>query len=651
MTRKDFLIDCLLCILFKISGPLLRCFPKAFGLALGRWLGGVYYFFDARHRVLVYSNLKTVFGGKLPLAELNKLTREFYRTFGENIMEVFLIPLVDKNYLKEYIEIKGQENVQAAFERGKGVILLAMHEGSWELSNIICAHLVFPFNFFVRDQKFPRLDKILNSYRTQQGCRIIQRENQLRQLIEVLKKNEAIGITADQGGKSGTVVNFFGRSASMSTGGVKLALKSGATIIPCYYVRLNGPYIRVIFGTPFEVKKAGQRNKDVHDNLQELTRVFEKFILSYPKEYLWSYKIWKYGLDKNVLILSDAKAGHLRQAEAIAEHLSECLKERKNTAAVDIIEVRFKNKFSKLALTLSACLSGRYCCQGCLSCLKVLLTKETYDSLIGKKYDFVISCGSSLAVVNFLMARENLAKSIAVMRPSIFSVRKFDLVVMPRHDYPPRRRNVVITDGALNLINEQYLKEQSGKLTKSIAHSVQQSTKPYIGLLIGGDSKKFRLDKDLVSHVIKQAKLAAQDLNADILVTTSRRTSPELENLIESEFRDYPRCKLLVIANKKNIPGAVGGILGLSSIVIASPESISMICEAANSKKYVLVFSAPGLDARHRRFLNHFKKSRYISLVEADDLGRAIADLWRNKPQMNSLNDDSRLREAVKLLI
>lgn len=356
-------------------------------------------------------------------------------------MEIFLIPLVDKNYLKEYIEIKGQENVQAAFEKGKGVILLAMHEGSWELSNIICAHLVFPFNFFVRDQKFPRLDRILNSYRTRQGCRIIQRENQLRQLVEVLKKNEAIGITVDQGGKSGAVVNFFGRSASMSTGGVKLALKSGATIIPCFYVRLNGPYIRVIFGAPFEVKKTDKRDKDVHENLEGLIKVFERFITAYPKEYLWSYKIWKYGLDKKVLILSDGRAGHLRQSQAIAGYLRDCLKERNNTAALDVIEVKFKNRLSKSALTLSACLSGRYRCQGCLACLKALLSKETYDCLTGKKYDFVISCGASLAAVNFLIARENLAKSIAVMRPSIFSVRKFDLVVMPRHDRPPQEKH------------------------------------------------------------------------------------------------------------------------------------------------------------------------------------------------------------------
>lgn len=659
MTKRDLIIDYLLCSLFKLSGPLVRRMSKAFSLSLGRLLGGLVYYFETEHRAVAYSNIKTAFGQRLAPQELRKLTHEFYRTFGENIVEIFLIPQVDKNYLKRYIEIVGQENVQAAFDRRKGIILLAVHEGSWELSNIICAHLAFPFNFFVRDQKYPRLDRILNLYRTQQGCRVIQRQNQLRQLIEVLKKNEAIGITADQGGKTGALVDFFGRSASMSTGGVKLALRSGAAIIPCFYVRLKGPYIKVIFAPPFEVKKSGERDKDVQDNLGQLVSVFEKYISLYPKEYLWFYKIWKYGLDKNILILSDAKAGHLRQSQAVSGHLGECLKLRNNTATVDTVEVRFKNRFARRALSLSICLSGKYRCQGCLKCLKATLDKQTYAALIGKKYDFIISCGRSLAPVNFLLARENLAKSVVIMRPSSFTgTRRFDLVIMPRHDRPPRRKNIITTEGALNSINEAYLKEQGQRLLKLSLPGGQAGLPARqvpsalsIGLLIGGDTRHFKLKKDVMLKVIKQVKAVCEELNAGILITTSRRTPAEIEDLIEGEFKDHPRCRLLVVANKENIPEAVGGILDLSSIVITSPESISMVSEAASSKKYVLVFNAAGLRNKHRRILDYFKEHKYISLVEAEELGGALRDIWRNKPQIYNLGDASLVREAVKLLI
>ena len=649
MARIDFIIDCALCILFKLTGPLVRCMPKGFSLALGRTMGGLVYCFDLKHRAIAYANMKAAFGHRVLPWQLASMTRRFYRTFGENLMEIFFIPLVNKDYLKEYIEIVGRENVDTAFNRGKGVILLAMHEGSWELSNIICAHLAFPFNFFVRDQRYPRLDNILNAYRFQQGCRVIHRGNQLRQLLQVLGRNEAIGITVDQGGKKGTLVKFFGREASMSTGAVKMALKSDAAVIPCFYVRLNGPYIRVIFEPPYQLKHSGDKDADVRDNLHGLIKRFENYIAAYSKEYLWSYKIWKYGRDKRALILSDGKAGHLRQSEAVAGKLRACLGERDNTLELDIVEVKFKNRLARRALGLGLCLSGRRC-QGCLACLKKCLDNVVYAALISKKYEFIISCGSALAPVNFLLARENLAKSCVIMRPGLMGIGKFDLVIMPRHDRPPAAKNVLACSGALNLVSDTYLSEQSKKLSQSCGLK-QAASGLTLGLFIGGDTKNFRMPTELVAEVTKQLKMCAQKTGADILATTSRRTSKVVENLLEDEFARDAHCKLLVIANKKNIPEAAGGILGLSDIVIVSSESISMISEAASSKKYVLVFGAAGLGQRHKRFLEHFTKNNYIYTVDAASLSGVIEKIWKNKPPVFYPDDASRVKEAVGLLI
>ena len=650
MARIDFIIDCALCILFKLTGPLVRCMPKSFSLAFGRTVGSLVYCFDLKHRAIAHANMKSAFGHRASPQQLASMTRRFYRTFGENLMEIFFIPLVNKDYLKEYIEIVGRENVDAAFKRGKGVILLAMHEGSWELSNIICAHLAFPFNFFVRDQRYPRLDNILNAYRFQLGCRVIHRGNQIRQLLQVLSRNEAIGITADQGGKKGALVNFFGREASMSTGAVKMALKSDAAVIPCFYVRLNGPYIRVIFEPPYQLKQSGDKDADVRDNLQGLIKRFEKYIDAYSKEYLWSYKIWKYGRDKRALILSDGKAGHMRQSQAVADKLRVCLAERDNTLEVDVVDLKFKNKSARRALSLGFCLSGRYNCQGCLTCLRKCLEDEVYAALISKKYEFIISCGSALAPVNFILSRENLAKSTVIMRPGLMSVKKFDLVVMPRHDCPPRAVNVLICSGALNLVNDNYLSEQSQKLSQ-VCGLKQPASGLTLGLFIGGDNKDFQMPVELVAEVAKQLKLSAQNTGADILATTSRRTSPAVENLLEAQLAGDAHCKLLVVANKKNIPEAAGGIMGLSDIVIVSPESISMISEAAGSKKYVLVFCAAGLGRRHKRFLEYFAKNNYIYPVDAAGLSAAIENIWKNKPAVCCPDDDSRLKEAVGLLI
>jgi len=646
--KRDFIVDCLGCILIRVVGPVTRSLPLNFSLFLGKKIGELFYYFDCRHKAIAYANIKTAFGFTMPPGEIESLTKKFYRSFGENIMEIFFIPLADKAYMKKYISVEGEEHIFEGFKRGKGVILLAVHAGSWELSNVVCANLGFSFNLFVRDQRYPRLNKLLNSYRGQKGCKLIERKNGSRQLIKILKSNEAIGITADQGGKSGTQVKFFGKYASMSSGGVRIALKYDAAVVPAFYARIKGAYFKTFLEPPFEIKKTGDIEKDINVNLQELVHIFEKYISKYPHEYLWSYKVWKYTSEQEILILSDGKAGHLRQSEALTKIVKECLKDKGVSVNVRTIEIDFKNKICRSVMAISSCLSGKYRCQGCLWCLKSFLQDDVYRALISIKPDIVISAGSSVAPVNYVISRENLAKSIVIMRPSLLSVRKFNLVVMSRHDHPPKRRNIVAIEGALNLINGDYLKEHAERLKE---HGVKIDKELVLGLLLGGNSKGFVLSEPLMRDVSSQIKACLKKLDAETLITTSRRTPQAAESILKKDFSDDSRAKLLVIANEKNIPEAVGGILALSKIAIISPESISMISEAVSSAKYVVAFDSPGLSAKHLRFLDYFVRNKYIYLVHPQDLAKTIEELWSKKPEINILKDNLLVSEAVRKML
>ncbi|MFH1888711.1 MAG: ELM1/GtrOC1 family putative glycosyltransferase [Candidatus Omnitrophota bacterium] len=657
--KKDSVVDYLGYFLIKLIGPLIRSLPVSASIFLGARMGEVFYYLDRKHRAIAYVNIKTAIGAGLSPRELNRLTKEFYRAFGQSLVEILLIPLMDAAYISKYAVIYGKENIDEGFKRGKGVILVTVHAGSWELSSIICANLGFPFNLFIRVQKFPRLNGLLNSYRNQKGCRLIQKEDQTRELIKALKNNEAIGMTADQGGKSGTQVKFFGKYASMPSGAVRLALKYDACIIPSFYTRVKGPYIKAFVEPPFEIKKTGDPEKDINDNLQALTALFERYIVKYPRDYLWSYKIWKYSRERNILILSDGKAGHLRQSEGIAGIVSDSLREKGISTSVNAVEIKFRGKYSRVAMAASCVLSGKYSCQGCL---KKLLKEEIYKELISIKPDIVISCGTSVAPVNYVISRESLAKSIVLMRPSILSTNRFDLVVMSRHDLPggpglvadsrshrhPERKNVAVIEGALNSINEDRLK-RAGEALKELG--VQAGKVPVLGVLVGGDAKAFHLNAGLVKEVSRQIKMGIEKFGAELMVTTSRRTPVAVESLLKEEFIDYPACKLLIIANEKNIPDAVAGILALSDIVIISAESISMISEAVSSARYVVVFDSPGLNSKHRRFLEYFAEKRYIYLTQADNLSAEVNRIMLERPVINTLKDNLLVKEAIKKVL
>jgi len=622
-----------------------RALPLGLSFFLARRLGDLFYCLDSRHRAIVYANLKKAFGNALSASRLLNITRDFYQAYAQNLIEIFLIPRIDRAYVDKYVEIEGLDYIRDSITLGKGRILLGVHEGSWEISSAICLRLGFTYNIFVRNQRYPRLEQLLNFYRTQKGAQIIKKESELRQLILALEHNEAVGMSLDQGGKDGVLLDFFGKDASFATGAVKLALKYDIPIIPVFNTRVRGPHLKFFVGPVFKVTKSGDTDRDIRENLQRLIRIFEAHLRRYPKDYLWSYKVWKYSSSRNILILNDGKTGHLRQSQAVAGILRDYLAQKGMRVNLAVQEIRFKNPRRAFFFKIGSNFAGKYNCQHCLRCLRYALSAETHQALMSQQPDVVISCGSSLAAVNYLISRQDLAKSVVIMRPSLISARKFDLVVVPRHDRCPGANNTVITEGALNLVNETYLKQEGEKLINYLGGMFGKSC---IGVLLGGDSKGFRLGGPALTQAIRQIKEAAAKLDADILVSTSRRTSVEAEASVKNEFRGYPACKFLVIAGESNPEFAVGGILALSQMLVISPESISMVSEAAGSKKYVIVFESPGLGIKHRRFLDYFSRRNYIYLTPVPSLAGVIEDVWMKKPQLKSLNDNFLVREALE---
>ena len=647
--KQNLIADYLSCILFRAVSFFTFFLPLNFSLFLGKRLGDLIYLFDLRHRAIAYAHIRKALITQGTCGQIRKIVRKAYQAFGQNLIEISFIPRINKSYLEKYISIENKDYIETAFKRGKGVIFLAVHEGDFELSNIICANLGFPFVLFVRDQGFIRLNAILNSYRLKQGTKLIHKQAGARQLIEAIKNNQATGMTFDQGGRGGELVKFFGKEASMSTGAVKLALKYDCAIIPVFYTRVKGPYTKVILDQVYTVERGGNPDEDLRENLQRLTNVYEKYIRQYPHEYLWTYKIWKYGKEREILILSDAKVGHLRQSESVAKLINQQLAKRGIKTHLTIQEVKFRSRIFRFIFSGLANFGGKYQCQGCLRCLRFCLGQESWQGLTHLNPDIVISAGSALSAINYFFARENQAKSVVLMRPALLN-KKFDLAIIPKHDNPRKSKRVLVTAGALNLIDADYLKEKSTRLKQS-GRIMSGLSALSIGLLIGGKSKAFAISREAISELIIEIKKIAEELPADILLSTSRRTSSVVEQVIKNELVNYPRCKLLVIANENNHPDTIGGILGLSSIIISSPESISMISEAVASGKYVFVFKAQGLSRKHRDFLKYYQDKRYLYLREIRDLASSIKEIWQNKPSVSLPEDNLKVAEALNKIL
>jgi KDO2-lipid IV(A) lauroyltransferase len=648
------LIDYLGYIALKGLSFLLRLIPLSAGLWLARRLGVVIYVLNKKRATIAATNVKAAATFDANPRAIRKMVKGVYQNLTQTLVEILSFPRFSGSYVKKYITFEGVENLEAAKKKGDGIIFLTGHFGNWELFSIVGGIIGYSMLVLAREQKHSRLNDLLNSYRELTGSKVIKKGFAVKEMLTALHDNQIIGLLVDQdAGKRGVFVDFFGRKTSFAHGPMSFALKTNATILPTFIVRRRGPHHTIVIEKPIAVRKTGAKEADTQHGLQEFATILESYIRRYPDQWLWVHKRWKSTPTKKIAVLSDGKAGHLNQSLAVAEAIQRCRRDagyRSDDTECTVIDVNFKNSIGRCSLHIGALLSGRYC-HRCMGCLKSCLEKNSYEKVIAAYADIIISCGSSLASVNMVMANANGAKNIIVMRPPLRGMLpRYSLVIAPRHDRLQARPNIVITEGAPSRITHEVLRRDSSVL----AGKVTLSRPVKIGVLIGGDNPAFSLSVAIIHELIDALSKAAEAIDAELLVTTSRRTSPEAESILRERLAHHPRCPLLVIANEQNPPEAIGGILGLSDIVVVSGESISMISEALQSSKHVIVFELEKRTARpsrHEAFLQSLTEGGYIRLINARQLDSVLREVWAAKLPVKKLDDSTRIYEGVKKLI
>ena len=646
------MLDYIAYILVRILNKALSFVPISVSLWVGRWLGRAAFLFNSKRRLIAYANLKAAFAQEKSPAELRAITKRIYQNLVQTFVEVLNLTKINKKYVDRYIEVVNFERLETSAKSGRGTILLTAHFGDWELSSLVSSVIGFPILVLAREQKMKRLNELLNRLRESNGCKVIRKGMSTKNILRALYDKNVVGILSDQdAGKKGVFVNFFGRPTSCHSGPFEIAKHTNSIILPNFIVRTKGPYHKVYLEEYIDFG-AGSSG-DIKDKMQAFASLLESYVRRYPDQWLWLHKRWKSTPVRTILVLNDGKAGHLNQSLAVAKEIAHARATQGyalSDTKIVIADVKFKSGLRRTMLSFCAAFAG-WRCHGCMRCMKFCLERDSYDTLMKTYSDFVISCGSSLAGANIFMSKENNAKNIVIMKPNIINgFRKFNLAIVPRHDGPPRFKNVVETVATPNLVDDEALKRDGEALRKRIPNCADGS----IGVFIGGDNPEYLLTKEHIASVMDGVCKFADSHNMDILLTTSRRTSSEVEKIMKDKLKNNKRCKLLVIANENNFDGAVNGMLALSKIVVVSGESISMVSEAISSARHVVVFmpdkkkSGP---TKHEEALRQLEKDGYLTISAPEALGESLGKAWSTKEPIKKLNDRDKIFEAVRKIV
>lgn len=647
------MIDYVAYILVKALNKIFAIVPVGASLWLGRRIGDAVFFFNKKRRVIAYANLKAAFAPEKSPAELRLITKKVYRNMVQTFVEILHLTKINRKYVDKYVEVVNMDRIRNASKSGRGTVLLTAHFGDWELSSLVSSVEGFPIMVLAREQKMKRLNELLNQLRESNGCKVIRKGLQTKNILRALYGKNIVGILSDQdAGKKGMFVDFFGRPTSHHSGPFEIAKHTGSLILPNFIVRTNGPYHKLYLEEYIDFKKTAGPD-DIRENLQKFAHLLESYIRKYPDQWLWLHKRWKSTPVRKVLILSDGKAGHLNQSLAVAEELRRARMTqgfKAEDTQIVVVDVKYKSGLSRVILTFASAVAG-WRCQGRMGIMRHCLTKESYDALMKTYSEFVISCGSSTVPVNVFMSKENNAENIVVMKPgAIIPLNKFRLAIIPAHDNPKRSKNVVVTELAPGLISAEKMAADAAKLKSHIGVDAKDT----LALFVGGDNPEFALTKEIAGSVLDGVSGFCAQTGATILATTSRRTSAEIADAMKGALKKDPRCKLLVVANEKNFDFTVGGMLALCKVAVVSEESMSMISEAIAAGRKVVVFrlaKKTGAPAKHEWALKAWADKGYITVTDAEGLPAAIEKAWRDTAPAVPPKDMELIYEALKRLI
>jgi KDO2-lipid IV(A) lauroyltransferase len=278
-------------LIIRIFGAM----PRRIAHRAAQTLAGLGFHLAKRQRRAGLRNLQLAFPNLSP-PEQAKILRGCFRNLARLLVEFTHFPELNETNISHFVVHDGLENYLEGLRRGKGVIFMTAHFGSWELSSFAHAVYGYPLKFVVRPIDNPCVEKLISRYRTFSGNIPIQRRSAARDILKALRQNESVGILFDQNTtrSEGVFAEFFGLTAATTPSIALFALRTGAAVVPGFLIwdeSLQKHRLRL--DPPVELIETGDLERYVLENTKHFNKILEGYVRKYPDQWLWIHRRWK----------------------------------------------------------------------------------------------------------------------------------------------------------------------------------------------------------------------------------------------------------------------------------------------------------------------------------------------------------------------
>ena len=244
-----------------------------------------------RYRKRMAENVAAGFAAELPtLQEQKRLVRAAWDNFARAVYETIAAVHSSKEVIRSTVAVEGEEFLQQALAKGRGVIALSAHLGNFTLMGACLWAAGYPFSVVVKHPRDEGFARLLDYYRAVVGVKTIAakpRREAARRILKALRNNEVVLMIADEFKSGGVEVEFLGRMVPAPRGPATLALRSGAAVVPMFAVRDGQDLLTLRIWPEIDLIKSGEIQGDVVSNVALFARQLEAMVRRHPDQWNW----------------------------------------------------------------------------------------------------------------------------------------------------------------------------------------------------------------------------------------------------------------------------------------------------------------------------------------------------------------------------
>lgn len=272
---------------------LVAAFPRLpFPMMVGftRSVARLTYLLLWRYRQRMENNIALAFPSSSS-KERKVLMESAWLSFARGVLDTTLATSSSREQIISMVALEGEEHLRRALKKGKGVLALSAHLGSFTMIGARLAASGYPFSVVVKPPGDEGLARLIDGYRTRIGIHTISakpRRDAVRGILRALRENRIVLMIADEFKSGDIMVDFLGLKVPAPRGPATLALRTGAVTLPMFALRGGADEsLTLSIGEPIAPVERDDLEESVIATTVVYTRHIEAAIRQHPGQWNW----------------------------------------------------------------------------------------------------------------------------------------------------------------------------------------------------------------------------------------------------------------------------------------------------------------------------------------------------------------------------